>query len=123
MKPSFILLSFLTATSAIAADPVGHQQAVRMITSGGDISSPRQVLPVAREIMVTEETDAQQKAARLLGRAEPNGPSQVGARVRIVVTYPGDAHAYAARLLGGSERAISDAVEFNQLAGESKAAQ
>jgi hypothetical protein len=123
MKTRFILLSLFAATSAVAADPDGHQQAVRMITSGSDISSPREGLPAAREIVVAQETDAHQKAARLLDRPEPNGPPQVGTSVRVSGSYPNDAHAYAARLLGGSAAVGSNTTEFTQLAGESKAAQ
>lgn len=121
MKRSFTLIPFLFAAATAAADPDPQQQAVRMITSGSDISSPREGLPVAREIVVTQEIDAQHKAASLLDRPEPNGPSQVG--VRVSVSFPNAAHAYAARLLGGSAAVGSNATEFTQLAGESKAAQ
>jgi hypothetical protein len=123
MKRSFTLIPFLFAAATAAADPDPQQQAVRMITSGSDISSPREGLPVAREIVVTQETNAQHKAASLLDRPESNGPSQVGASVRVSVSYPNDAHAYAARLLGGSAAVASSTTEFTQLAGESKAAQ
>src|SRR5687768_8994016 len=99
MKRSFTLIPFLFMAATAAADPDPQQQAVRMITSGSDISSSREGLPVAREIAVRQETDAQHKAASLLGRPEANGPSQVGASVRVSVSYPNDAHAYAARLL------------------------
>ena len=123
MKRSFTLIPFLFAAATAAADPDPQQQAARMITSGSDLSSPRERLPVAREIVVSQETDAQQKAASLLDRPEPNGPSQGGASVRVGVPYPNAAHAYAARLLGGSAAVASNATEFTQLAGESKAAQ
>jgi hypothetical protein len=122
MKRSFTLIPFLFAAAAAAADPDPQQQAVRMITWGSDISSPREGLRVPREIVVTRETDAQQKAAILLDRPEPNGPSQVGAPVQVIVSRPNDAHAYAARFLGGSAALGSSATEFTQLAGESKAA-
>ncbi len=122
MKRSFTVIPFLFAAATAAAQSDPQQQAIRMITSGSDISSPREGLAVAREIVVAQETDAQQKAASLL-RPEPNGPSQVGAPVRVSVSYPDDAHAYAAQLLGGSWAAGSSATEFTQLAGESKAAQ
>lgn len=123
MKRSFTLIPFLFAAATAAADPGPQQQAVRIITSGSDVSSPREGLPVAREIVVTQETDAQHKAASLLDRPEPNGPSQVGALVRAIVSHPNDAHAYTARLLGGAAAVGSSATEFTQLARESKAAQ
>ncbi len=123
MKTSFILLSVFAAIPGIAADPDPHQQAVQMITSGSDISRPREEIPVARELAVARETDAQQKAASLLDRSEANGPFQSGAPVRVMVSYPNDAHAYGARLLGGPDFAGSGPVGLTQFAGESKAAQ
>jgi hypothetical protein len=122
MKRSFTLIPFLFVAATAAADADPQQQAVRMITSGSDISSPREGLPAAREIAVPQETGAQQKAARLLDRPEAHGPSQAGAPVRVVTTHPTDAHAYAAELLGGPVLAGSGAVEISQLAVESKAA-
>ena len=125
MKRSFTLIPFLFAAATAVADPDPQQQAVRMITFGSDISTPRVGFVVPKQILIAGEGDAQAKAAALLNHSQPNGTTKVGGPVRVLTQVPQDGHASARDLLARPIAKASssfDSVE-PQLAGEAKASQ
>jgi hypothetical protein len=125
MKRSFTLIPFLFAAATAAADADPQQQAVRMIMSGSDISTPRVGFVVPKQILIAGEGDAQAKAAALLNHSQPNGTTKVGGPVRVLTQVAQDGHASARDLLARPIAKASsgfDSVE-PQLAGEAKAAQ
>ena len=101
MKTSTVLLPIFLASIAGAAlaDNDPHRQAVRMITSGSDISTPRVGSAGPKQILIAGEGDAQAKAAALLNHSQPNGTRNVGGPVRVLTQVPQDGHASARDLL------------------------
>lgn len=125
MKRSFTLIPFLFAAATAVAEADPQQQAARMITFGGDSSTPRVGLVVPKQILIAGEGDAQAKAAALLNHSQPNGTTKVGGPVRVLTQVPQDGQASARDLLARPIAKASsgfDSVE-PQLAGEAKAAQ
>ena len=102
-KLTALAFFFLASTAGAAlADNDPHQQAVRMITSGSDISTPRAGSAVPKEILIAGEGDAQAKAAALLNHLQPNGTTKVGGPVLVLTQVPQDGHASARDLLAHS---------------------
>lgn len=120
MKTSTVLLSIFLASTAGAALADNDPQAVRMITSGSDISTPRVESAVPKQILIAGEGDAQAKAAALLDHSQPNGTRKVGGPVRVLTQVPQDGHASARDLLARPIGKVSSGFDLAepQLAGK-----